>query len=258
MEFVAPYGELRRDLAPLSVRHTGTHALRSAGLGARVQKGRALALSSAGAVGQGPVWPTSRSHTHPATHPTLPPTPPPLAQPEEAFWLCSGETRDSLKVGRRVEARVRSVGDSDARCVLPDLNGLEAVLEKNQVRGGVCGWGCGGACVCARVNGWDGWVHQQMASPAQPSPAQVTPACSPSTLAHLLPAARTQPRQVSATAGQDLAGSSVRDFLQPNATVTARVIEVLAGEWLVKLSTRSDVLNNELKWEHEHLGNRDK
>ena len=50
----------------------------------------------------------------------------------------------------------------------------------------------------------------------------------------------------------------MRDFLQPNATVTARVIEVLPGEWVVKLSTRSDVLNDELKWEHRHLGDRDK
>ncbi len=39
---------------------------------------------------------------------SLPPLPP---QPAETFWLCCGESADSFKAGRRVEARVRTVGE---------------------------------------------------------------------------------------------------------------------------------------------------
>lgn len=43
-------------------------------------------------------------HPPPPCHP-LPP------QPAETFWLCCGESADSFKAGRRVEARVRTVGE---------------------------------------------------------------------------------------------------------------------------------------------------
>lgn len=52
------------------------------------------------------------------------------------FWLCAGEGRDTLRPGRRVEARIRYVTEDDARCVLADVNGLEAV----RTRWGAC-WG---------------------------------------------------------------------------------------------------------------------
>ena len=40
-----------------------------------------------------------------------------------------GETRDTLKPGRPVQATVRYVSESFARVTLDDLGGLEAVLE---------------------------------------------------------------------------------------------------------------------------------
>lgn len=52
---------------------------------------------------------------------------------EEVFWLCSGQSPDTLRPGRKVEARVRFVTETDARCVLTDINGLEAVIHSNHV-----------------------------------------------------------------------------------------------------------------------------
>ncbi|PRW45415.1 transcription elongation factor SPT6 isoform A [Chlorella sorokiniana] len=59
----------------------------------------------------------------------------PLEQPKSAeiFWLCCGETGETFKAGRRVEARVRTVGEQDARVVLPDINGIEAVIRRENV-----------------------------------------------------------------------------------------------------------------------------
>jgi hypothetical protein len=59
--------------------------------------------------------------------------PGPLTE-EELFWLSlGGETRESLRPGRRVEARVRYVGRDLVRCVLPDLGGVEAVIRAGEV-----------------------------------------------------------------------------------------------------------------------------
>ena len=84
--------------------------------------------------------------------PCLPSPAPACLQPKQLFYLCAGETPDSLRPGRRVEARVRFVGEMEARCVLPDLNNLEGVvmagevsrkaaLEAQQLAGGMAGMG---------------------------------------------------------------------------------------------------------------------
>lgn len=71
-------------------------------------------------------------------------------QSAEAFWLCCGESEESFKAGRRVEARVRTVGEMDARVVLPDVNGIEAVIRRENVR-----WAAAGAaCVPAALLVW--------------------------------------------------------------------------------------------------------
>ncbi|KAL4442498.1 hypothetical protein ABPG77_005082 [Micractinium sp. CCAP 211/92] len=108
-------------------------------------------------------------------------------KPEDVFFLCTGETPDTLKLGRKVSARVRFVGENEARCLLPDIGNLEAVLERHEV---------------------------------------------------------------SATRGPDI---NLRDFLQPHTTFDARIIQLDPAEWVVKLSSRSDVLGDELKWEHMYL-----
>lgn len=105
----------------------------------------------------------------------------------EVFFLCTGETPDTLKLGRRVSARVRFVGENEARCLLPDLGNLEAVLERHEV---------------------------------------------------------------SASRGPDI---NLRDFLQPHQTFDARIIQLDAADWTVKLSSRSDVLGDEIKWEQAYL-----
>ena len=94
-----------------------------------------------------------------------------------------------------MEARVRAVGDGDARCVLPDINGLEAVLEREH-------------------------VSRKLAS--------------------------------------DPLGGDVRDYVRAHDTLSARVLSVDAGNGLVKLTTRGDLLNDELRWEKETCGAEDR
>lgn len=52
---------------------------------------------------------------------------------EEIFWLVAGEDRYSVKIGRKVEARVRYVSEEAAVCNIPELNGTEAVIEAPSV-----------------------------------------------------------------------------------------------------------------------------
>jgi transcription elongation factor SPT6 len=52
---------------------------------------------------------------------------------EQIFWLLSGEDKSTLKKGRKVEARVRFVNEEQAVCNIPELNGLEAVIESTAV-----------------------------------------------------------------------------------------------------------------------------
>jgi hypothetical protein len=49
------------------------------------------------------------------------------------FWLLSGESRESLREGRRVEALIRWVGNEEARCQLPAFNNLDALLHRNDI-----------------------------------------------------------------------------------------------------------------------------
>ena len=44
-----------------------------------------------------------------------------------------GESSAMLKPGRRVEALVKFVGNSEARCVLPELDNLEAILGSTDI-----------------------------------------------------------------------------------------------------------------------------
>ena len=44
-----------------------------------------------------------------------------------------GETEETLKAGRRVELLVVYVGQSEARCVLPEIGGLEALLQAKDI-----------------------------------------------------------------------------------------------------------------------------
>ena len=64
-------------------------------------------------------------------------------QDEQIFWLCSGETKDTLRPGRKVEARIRYVTEEDARCVLPDINSESIGLA---VGGGAMGSARSGGC----------------------------------------------------------------------------------------------------------------
>jgi hypothetical protein len=54
-------------------------------------------------------------------------------QEEEVFWLLTGESKETLKEGRRVEAVIRWVGNDEARAQLPAFNNLDAVLQKNDI-----------------------------------------------------------------------------------------------------------------------------
>ena len=50
-----------------------------------------------------------------------------------------GESSAMLKPGRRVEALVKFVGNSEARCVLPELDNLEAILGSTDISSRVQG-----------------------------------------------------------------------------------------------------------------------
>ena len=54
-------------------------------------------------------------------------------QKERQFWWMVGETEETLKAGRRVELMVVYVGQNEARCVLPELGGLEALLQAKDI-----------------------------------------------------------------------------------------------------------------------------
>jgi hypothetical protein len=54
-------------------------------------------------------------------------------QKENQFWWMVGESSANLKPGRRVEAVVRFVGQNEARCVLPELGNLEAILNSGDI-----------------------------------------------------------------------------------------------------------------------------
>lgn len=56
-----------------------------------------------------------------------------LVQREVQFWWMYGETAETLKPGRRVEAVIRFVGQTEARCILPEVGGLDAVLSANDI-----------------------------------------------------------------------------------------------------------------------------
>ncbi|GAB4816099.1 hypothetical protein N2152v2_003145 [Parachlorella kessleri] len=110
-EFVRPYGELRHELAPPTAgRQAGSVVLVPRRLPGEGGLGAAVRLPA----GEG----RSVGHTQ---------------QDEDIFWLCSGETKDTLRPGRKVEARIRYVTEEDARCVLPDINNLEAVIRAQDV-----------------------------------------------------------------------------------------------------------------------------
>ena len=51
----------------------------------------------------------------------------------EIFWLLSGETEQSLKPGRRVQATVMGLSDLAAYCTLPDLHDIEAVILSEDI-----------------------------------------------------------------------------------------------------------------------------
>ena len=55
------------------------------------------------------------------------------AQEDEVFWMLSGESKDTLKEGKKVEAQVRYVSEDEARCVLNDLSNLEAVISREDI-----------------------------------------------------------------------------------------------------------------------------
>lgn len=50
-------------------------------------------------------------------------------QKENQFWWMVGDTQQTLKKGRRVEAVVRWVGQNEAKCSLPELGGLDATVS---------------------------------------------------------------------------------------------------------------------------------
>ena len=47
--------------------------------------------------------------------------------------MVTGESEETLREGRRVEAVVRWVGSSMARCSLPEFGNLEAILNDNDI-----------------------------------------------------------------------------------------------------------------------------
>lgn len=52
---------------------------------------------------------------------------------EEIFWLVAGEDQTTVKIGRKVEARVRYATDDAAMCNVPELNNTEAIIEAASV-----------------------------------------------------------------------------------------------------------------------------
>ncbi len=52
---------------------------------------------------------------------------------EEIFWLVAGEDQTTVKIGRKVEARVRYASDDAAMCNIPELNNTEAIIEAASV-----------------------------------------------------------------------------------------------------------------------------
>lgn len=55
------------------------------------------------------------------------------AQDEQAFWLLTGESAETLRVGRLVTATVVSAGRDDARCRLTDFGDLDAIVRRGEV-----------------------------------------------------------------------------------------------------------------------------
>ncbi|KAL3162429.1 hypothetical protein ABBQ32_010098 [Trebouxia sp. C0010 RCD-2024] len=51
----------------------------------------------------------------------------------EAFWLLSGETEDTLKPGRRVQATIQGLSAMAAFCTLPDVRDMEAVISSSDI-----------------------------------------------------------------------------------------------------------------------------
>ena len=51
----------------------------------------------------------------------------------DLFWLCVGETAETLCPGRKVEARVRYVSSAAAFVNLTDLGGIEGTIQSTQV-----------------------------------------------------------------------------------------------------------------------------
>ena len=47
----------------------------------------------------------------------------------DAFWLLSGETQDTLKPGRRVQATIQGLSAFAAFCTLPDIRDMEAAIS---------------------------------------------------------------------------------------------------------------------------------
>ncbi|KAL6771646.1 SPT6 [Auxenochlorella protothecoides x Auxenochlorella symbiontica] len=54
---------------------------------------------------------------------------------EELFWLCLGETPETLAAGKKVEARVRYVTAGVAFVSLPDLGNIDATIQAGNVSG---------------------------------------------------------------------------------------------------------------------------
>lgn len=62
------------------------------------------------------------------------------AQAEEEFWALTGESADTLKEGRLVEARVVFVTADRVKCQLPEFGGLEAELDAADISSRVHGF----------------------------------------------------------------------------------------------------------------------
>lgn len=54
-------------------------------------------------------------------------------QKSTAFWWMFGESLGTLKPGRRVEALVKYVGQSEARCILPEICEMDAILSAKDI-----------------------------------------------------------------------------------------------------------------------------
>ena len=51
----------------------------------------------------------------------------------DTFWLLTGETPSTLKLGRRVQATITGLSGQAAYCSLPDLNDMEAVILADDI-----------------------------------------------------------------------------------------------------------------------------